>query len=219
MIDPPRSTISFDSIGASHASQQERSHTHLEESCTQDAGDKHTDNEPVESTATALAQVGSHFARHAEYLARRAIDHPDLLTKSGTMRRGAHYDHSISIPRALHPLPRDATHASYVIDFAAAQKRYVDKFYAGVLPSPGDNRYKTMNCIAHRDMIKSKYDMVALKRCSHCLEREAPYRVYHSECYEWVIANCSTLRKLGWCCHSCRGAFTLLGECDTQHQA
>jgi hypothetical protein len=132
-----------------------------------------------------------------------------------------HYDHGTFVPRTLHPLPKDATQASWSIDFAAAKQRYIDKRYGGVLPTVGP-KLQTVHHVAHQAMIRGKYGAVVLKPCSCCVDAGEICRVYHSKCYVWMIEGRNMKNHLGWRCYRCRslGGHVLgPGGCNAQYQA
>jgi hypothetical protein len=124
-------------------------------------------------------------------------DIPRNQNSSTTLKTQAHpnyrrYDHGFFKPKAVAPLPREATHTNWVINFAKAKQNYLD-FH----PLAKDTTSKYTNYAAHTHMINGRYGTAALISCTQCTTAGVPCRVYHPDRYEWQTPGQSMFNVLG----------------------
>lgn len=197
-VEPP--TITFDMIEQVRAARLERL------------------DEPNQ-----LAGFGEEYGEMLDEddLAERDAFELDQSCRAARRARYPGYDHGVfAPPRALQPLPADATEANWKKDFDEARHRHIDTNHSHSTAPLSSPCLRAIHRQVHREMMTGKYGMDALMPCVHCAEDEVVCRVYHSDCYEWSFDERPAQSRLGWRCVKCRAQHVnRRGGCDAQHVA
>jgi hypothetical protein len=171
-------------------------------------------------------QAGGFGEEYSEILseddmAERDAFELDQGRRAARRARVPEYDHGIfAPPRALQPLPADATEEDWTKEFEKARQRHIDANHSHRITPLTGPCLRAIRRQVHREMMNGKYGMDAFKPCVHCIEAEEVCRVYHSDCYGWSFGGKAAQNQLGWRCVRCRAQHVYQGGgCDAHHVA
>lgn len=124
-------------------------------------------------------------------------------------------DQANSVPRNILPLPLSITQNTWMTDFEAIKKEFIDNHNTG--GSISKSLSGSASRFAHQQLMNGKYGVRAVMACEHCSDAERECRTYHPECYGWQINGLSAIHNLGWRCSNCRYEHRF-SECNVQWQ-
>ncbi|KAF2127708.1 hypothetical protein P153DRAFT_358557 [Dothidotthia symphoricarpi CBS 119687] len=136
-------------------------------------------------------------------------DYPFTTSQPHLHPRSGQYVHASQLSSKFnHSIPRlspNATYTTWLSDFDRIKQDHVGDKFANVTPAQKRSLEKAIHRRVHQCLINGKYGIPASKPCVACVRRGLTCRVYHPDCYLWVMSGIGGARtQLGWRCALCR---------------